>query len=1506
MTNFPNTLDTDIELPPIFDNIVEAGSEAIQALRGAMFAVEENIGINANGSMGSVADRLNVSINSDGTIAPSALIGIGLIALPIYNDYISPTAAIEESKLNLTYTTQFLYNLFANLDAAVDILNGFVSVEGIRISPHIAGTDFRHKLSHIDVDAGTLNRVNISAGSVVPRNITNAYTFTSELSDDLLKHTRADKSINSTTPPQNQAHNASGIYINPTNFSSVPSTANDLQTFAEFVDSSSLVLLGSRTQNLFSNGVPRSTRNTSLINDKAAEAIVDPTPATAYLLSGSSTTPVDDIDQGDDVILLNPSAPVLASNVFDAQFAQVKPGDYITINYGDGYSPVAFTIDSTSKFLNGSSRVYVVRINGKNLFASTNATIRIDRPHYHDSKFNTLALAAAHNSFAELPSLIVSNPSGAAALGVGFDPDKIDQVHYNLYLELYPTGNPVQKAFVLPAIDVSGNQGSTPGSYSLNSVVEAINDKFRQPGFNFRLIAFGYQGQLGIALADRYNDASFSIISGTTDGYGNYSASSNSSFPGNVVDNFNQIDPLGFGSAAANIASPPFAISYSTPVTALQSPTIIFSPLKKNFYYVDGVERDSFALEVATVKDGYGDGYWAATLVSKQALSNRVEVTYEVPRDLSTSGLKIGKTIVVQPAVSFDSASFSHVDYGRFLITDIAFDNCNCDDPTASTTTITVYDAIHGTGNSPFLSSLNIPVQLYFSDDSVSFNTEHVSDPAINVSFKRFFEVYVNSSGKSFTHERARFNTSGSNLVVDSINSFTLYSSSEAAVVNLVDVSPKLRGYNYGQYRKIALVINNYNQTSGVLDGYLCKFDSPSTYSRLGPVVSGKKGEIVRFYDETTADYIDVAIPLDLSLSSFTNKLIDIQLFPSLQLNQEKIFIGSCQLNDTTKKISYLTDRRQFGNTSEKQLSTSALSYIAAPQRLLDENGVIRGFDLVSNTTLTNDNLVKVRGGTVLVDGKIIEFNDTTVAIPIVQETLFPAFSTTLNTIRWYLCVNSQSEFEFIASTDYDLALAGTYGALDQNRLFYVKNPASTSGTSYPIRSSYFNRLLLDLKDVVPLYVIEATVGLVSLAWKVSSATVSDARRFTEKGFRGLSHTFTLGNNASFRSLKALKTYLFELTNYIAYSNTKRNVFGTTVHVRDVIDVSGEKFDFPISTKFVGDDGSFVVSSSSTTLVKNTEFKDLNISVSAATGLIMEGDNIQLTNCNIDYTYNATGDGSFTAANLANMAKGCVFSSTGGATSNNRKNLVIDSCRFTTTQANHFAFVNFLLAGETHYYENIHITHNIFTNSVVADNKRAVIVFSANTTTTPSAVLGPRIVDCDISNNLCNKNQLIIMSGATNGSSKIANMPVAVGVRIEKNICGAICYLTRQDRSYNVYNATNINDKDSMMIIANNVCRYIYSGTNLGFINVVGSSNRVMNDIIVGSNVYSGSTIIENNVCSWIHVGVKNPTTYGFETPFLEISNNKLNAYLLTYLNDYHSVISPSNIGLIVDEVVGT
>ena len=135
----------------------------------------------------------------------------------------------------------------------------------------------------------------------------------------------------------------------------------------------------------------------------------------------------------------------------------------------------------------------------------------------------------------------------------------------------------------MPAIDVTGNAGTTPGKYTLQSIIEATNNAFRQDNYNYRFIAFQYEGQFGIMLADSYGGAGFSILAGVSDGYGLYTTT----YTNNVIDDRSNIgiykDPLGFGTTKAKYAGPAYR-SFFTSKDDISLVTRVNVPLKRNTF----------------------------------------------------------------------------------------------------------------------------------------------------------------------------------------------------------------------------------------------------------------------------------------------------------------------------------------------------------------------------------------------------------------------------------------------------------------------------------------------------------------------------------------------------------------------------------------------------------------------------------------------------------------------------------------------------------------------------------------------------------------------------------------------------------------------------------------------------------------------------------------------------------------------------------------------------------
>ena len=73
-SNYPNKLDTSVEIPVIRDNITEIGSDVLNSLRAAIFNIERTLGINPQGAAGNtVAARLSNVVDENGNILKEAL-----------------------------------------------------------------------------------------------------------------------------------------------------------------------------------------------------------------------------------------------------------------------------------------------------------------------------------------------------------------------------------------------------------------------------------------------------------------------------------------------------------------------------------------------------------------------------------------------------------------------------------------------------------------------------------------------------------------------------------------------------------------------------------------------------------------------------------------------------------------------------------------------------------------------------------------------------------------------------------------------------------------------------------------------------------------------------------------------------------------------------------------------------------------------------------------------------------------------------------------------------------------------------------------------------------------------------------------------------------------------------------------------------------------------------------------------------------------------------------------
>ncbi len=1438
MTVYPFGIDSDANIIRIDDDISELGSTAINQLRDAVFAIEKELGIQPAGSVTSLANRLNVSLNADGTIKASALTSVGLATLPITNSQVATNAGIQESKLDLDYATGDLNTLVQSNLALLTSLTAFANITSSNLNSHIAGattlangsTLARHVASQIDINSTPSDSRDsayvwdgLKDKDGVARGAGTVAEALDEINTDLTSHENATA----------DAHNASAIIVDVSDFKEIPTTSTDAQKVFDYLDQAEVLNIGNHRATQHANGIPSISRSQSLtLPDGYRENVVPPTACTTYLIHSPNVSPVDDLSIGDDIIKFVPSTGF----VFDSQFTQVKVGDVVRVHYSNGLE-ARFPIDSI-RYVPGSE--YVIRINGVNL-CDGYGIARIDRQIADRDTSGVLAVAAANatptGSFTNiLSSVIVGHPRGASALGLGFDPNQLDSTHYKLYLEFYPTGDPTAKIISLPYIDVTGNAGATPGKYTLDSVVHATNNALRKIGYNYRLIAYAYQGEFGLMVADAINNASFSVIKGTNSaGTLSTGAFTENVIGGSTLDTF---DALGLGTLGADIASVPYQTSFSD-ATAAQLPTKVIVPLKRRYYIANGQRRDDFAATYEANDDGYWDGYISARNVVG---AFTVETSYTVSKDLKAAGLQPGKTIVVQPAIALTHADYSDVDYGRFIIKSVSFTTpCGSEE---AETLITVINGIHAAGTGVSSSGgADLPVRLYFSEDSVGFNIENViNQTPTSLEYHRLHEIYVTDEGKTFSHERARM----PRQTEDSQPSFL-----GTEKFHIKAVSPKLRGYRdsspieFNKY--IRFFVLSYNSTTGEYDGYLGQRPSSSSISisKPGNVVTGRKNTTTRFYDETNVDWIEVefedgASPGTSILSTSIPRFVDIELFPSLQEHDEFMLLATCEVNwdpgSGQDIIQHVKDARQFGSIDESDFTSSAIDFISAADKNLHENGIIRGYNFDSINTSDNRE-ISFKGGVALVNGKIVTSNNESVTIPQIS----PNGSSLPQTVTWVVCVNESGNLIPILLTS--------------TKQQYFATPGSGN---YYVPSVTFAELINTRKDLCPIYIVTATIASVT----ITSANVKDVRRFTAN--QGLHHPLVVagtGFSGNFTTFEAAKTWI---SNYGSRGASLIRVRGSLT--ASSVDLTG--LTSPVI--FEGD--------------------GTDITVTSGPGFLV-GSNVTFRNLRFSYDPVLLSYSSTDRVNAGNTGSACIYI----APDTTVQDITIENCTFicSLSSGSRPAFINVNL-NKGDIVDNLVIRNNTFIDGDTTAKQAAIAIISQNDGgSSESAVIANSV----ISGNTCNQEQGIFVTTTKTIVSSGFNVDTfarpglnSINVTIERNNCGSIGFITSSIRNTTLETRGFVSSNG--LSILNNTCNFIgaLSSTGVG----LGAGQSI---VVVDVEYGTGNVIIDNNKAKWIHC-ISNDDTTNAERSSLKITNNCLNAYDSTHLTTYYSTLI--NAGILV------
>ena len=210
-SSYPGMLDSDVELPRVDDNISEIGSDAINSIRDAIFAIEKTVGVSPQGNMADLATRINSVIDANGVIKTQALSQKGLVTLPINNNQIDPNANIQESKLDLDYSTASLNAANSSVRADITTLQTSFTAFVAQTVNHFGGSGNRHDGYQIDLTTSI-------------RGASNVGTALHLVSNSLFDHEQSTGTV----------HAATGISVNNTftniEASNVQEALDDLDT----------------------------------------------------------------------------------------------------------------------------------------------------------------------------------------------------------------------------------------------------------------------------------------------------------------------------------------------------------------------------------------------------------------------------------------------------------------------------------------------------------------------------------------------------------------------------------------------------------------------------------------------------------------------------------------------------------------------------------------------------------------------------------------------------------------------------------------------------------------------------------------------------------------------------------------------------------------------------------------------------------------------------------------------------------------------------------------------------------------------------------------------------------------------------------------------------------------------------------------------------------------------------------------------------------------------------
>lgn len=440
-SNYPEKIDTSVELPLVRDNITELNSEIINGLTRAIIQIERTLGINPQGSSGStVATRVSKALDDNGNIKKEALTQANVLSGPISDVDVSKVAAIRESKLKLDFPTKLLQSEVSILGNQLNDLITQLEQLNAELSVHIhPDAKNRHKAVAITVESAIVQDSSVATLSledgtaqVILEKIYNAHM---NYTGDNISETNA-------------SHRAEQIFFDKETVSDVI-FGDDVQT--AIVDLADLQSAGLRNSalNLNSNGRVRSGSTTDGFADNSVGKLLLESSSVTYAQAGGESRTT--------FTLTSPVEPWGAVSEFDI----LTLSNATTEGDNKEYQVASVT-------LSGDSVASVEVYGGPFGEPESGLSIMITKPLYGAYNRNGLnSVVRPRNNRTNTPDVIVANPDAATIVSFGIIPGLItsDVSSFDLTVD-------DRDAVTIEAYD-SGQSTQT-----FDTIVNRINEQF--------------------------------------------------------------------------------------------------------------------------------------------------------------------------------------------------------------------------------------------------------------------------------------------------------------------------------------------------------------------------------------------------------------------------------------------------------------------------------------------------------------------------------------------------------------------------------------------------------------------------------------------------------------------------------------------------------------------------------------------------------------------------------------------------------------------------------------------------------------------------------------------------------------------------------------------------------------------------------------------------------------------------------------------------------------------